>query len=120
MAAGLRDTKYETNSGLIASIRLSALDKAVAGNGIPAGVNSGLRVYNARSGRKLGIQPRRIRLKRVLRLGVEAQGIPDQYAYRYVTILTKAAFEAFAQDQVVIYDGEDYIVDLFQPEKNNG
>jgi hypothetical protein len=68
----------------------------------------------------LGIQPRRIRLKRVLRLGDEAAGIPDQYAFRYVTVFTKAAFDAYQQDAAITYDGEEYIIEGFQPERNNG
>jgi hypothetical protein len=120
MAAGLKDYSYELNDGKIVTLRLSALDKAVAGNVAPAGTRTGLRIYNRRSGRKLGIAPRRVVLQRLLRAGDEVNGIPDQYEYRYVTWLSKAAFDALEQDQVLSYGGKEFKVYGFQAEKNNG
>jgi hypothetical protein len=113
--AGMKNATYRSDEGLIFAIRISSLDLAVAGNVDPGGVPT-LQIYNRRSTRQLGPKVRRLKLVRLLRAGDEAAGIPDQYAYRYVTILTKAIYDGFDRAAQVNYDGKLWRIDSGQPE----
>jgi hypothetical protein len=101
---------YKSNDNLLFSIRIDARDLAVEGNVDPGG-NPSLQIYNRRSSRKVGPKVRQLRLKRLLRAGDEANGIPDQFEYRYITILTKAAYDAFEGGANVTYGGKVYKID---------
>lgn len=120
MASGAKDRIYETDSGASAKLRLAKADFDVAGNIVGAGDPEGMRIYNRRSSRKLGIQPRRLVLSKLLRAGVPDDGIPDQFSYRYVTILTPVAFAGFAVDDEIEYDGGNWTIDRKQDESTNG
>ena len=120
MPAGTKDRIYVTNTGTAALCRTARADFEFEGNVNGAGATNGMRIYNRRSSKRLGIQPRRIVLRKLLRAGVPDDGIPDQFAYRYVTILTAAAWTAYVLEDEAEYDGEGgWVIDRKQPETSN-
>lgn len=112
---GIKTANYKTDGGALALIRISALDYAVQGNTEPAG-NPGFYIYNRRAGRKLGYSVRRLVLKRLLRAGDEAAGIPDQFDTKYVTLMDPASAANFTRGDAVAYGGKNYVFDKVQPE----
>jgi hypothetical protein len=105
-----KNATYKSNDNLLFSIRIDSRDLAVEGNVDPGG-NPSLQIYNRRSSRKRGPKVRQLRLKRLLRAGDEAAGIPDQFATRFITVLTKASYDAFTVGDNVTYDGKVYKID---------
>jgi hypothetical protein len=113
--AGMKNATYRSDDGIIFAIRISSLDLAVAGNADPGGVPT-LQIYNRRSSRKVGPKVRQLKLVRLLRAGDEENGIPDQYEFRYVTILTKAIYDGFDRAAQVTYNKKLYRIDSGLPE----
>lgn len=105
-----KNATYKSDDNLLFSIRIDSRDLAVEGNTDPGG-NPSLQIYNRRSNRKRGPKVRQIRLKRLLRAGDEVAGIPDVYAERFITVLTKAAYDAFVPGAEVTYGGKAYKID---------
>jgi hypothetical protein len=113
--ATFQTARYKLDGGAIALMRVDKADIAVDGNEIPAGAGT-LRIYNRRKRGKTGIKVRRLVVKQLLRAGVAATGIPDQYKFAYITILDPASLENYTIGEVIEYRGTSWIVEDYQRE----
>lgn len=107
-------TKYESNTGTIHGISLSAVTAAVTGNPPPAGaVDSPINAKISKSEREYGIRPRGVRI--FLLVGTS----PNQFKrYAFIPILTPttAGQAAFQKGQTISYKGDNWTIATVVPE----
>ena len=105
--ATLDDSKYESNSGTIHSIRLTPAILAIAGTPPTGDVDSDIKAKVTKGNREFGIRPRRVTGS--TKIGTAPN---DFRTYVSVPVLTPAAFAtpAFALNATFTYNSLTYTI----------
>lgn len=99
-------SKYESDEGVVHSIRIQPETLTVADNAEPAGAVTASFVKVSGSRRSFGVHPRRITLSR----SVGTADYGSAKAYARIPMLTLAAFDAAVVGSTVAYAGVDWVI----------
>lgn len=90
-----KKVKYETDSGLVGSVRIGRELAEASFNPEPTGATVLPQFYAHRTGRKIGLRPRHVKCFRVVRSGTPLAG--EQRAYQDFVILTVDSLSAISE-----------------------
>jgi hypothetical protein len=110
------DANYQLDSGTIVRMKVDRADINAA-NPVVAGAAL-VRVDNKRSTRSPGLAVRQFKLRRQIVAEDVAQGIPSVYRYRFMTVLSEAAYVAANEGDVIQHGGGQYVLYKKLPEIN--
>jgi len=105
-------SKYESDSGAIHSINLSAKKLAVASNTVPTGaVDSDIIAKVSKSNREFGLRPRGVVMTKVVTGGTGGNAVSATKS-TFLPILSKTVFDGatFAKETTHTYDGSTWTV----------